>query len=58
MIITEALKRSKILKLDKTEKKIRRKVPFEKENQIMEELDKKTIYVENLPKEVDNNLLF
>lgn len=57
MIVTEALKKSKILKLDKTEKKVKRRVAFDKLNHL-EELDRKTIYVENLPKEVDNKLLF
>lgn len=54
-ILALALKRSKLLKLDRHETKVKRKVEFKKNSG---DLDSRTIYVENLPPECDNALLY
>lgn len=53
-IIAQALQSSKILQLNSEETGVKRKTKFVGHNNV----DERTIYVENLPSEVDNELLY
>lgn len=55
--IKEAVESSSILRLNKKKNKIKRKIDFSLDNIDIDEIDQRSIYVENLPNNINHGLL-
>lgn len=56
-LLEEALKGSRLLKVRKGDC-VRRKTKFQLDEKTEQELDERTVYVQCLPKNIDNEMLF
>ena len=52
-MLKDSIKNSEILKLNKPETMVKRRVPykFDNEEEVKRDIDKRTVYVENLPED-------
>ncbi len=57
-LLEEALKGSRLLKVRRSGDCVRRKTKFQLDEKTEHELDERTVYVQCLPKNIDNEMLF